>query len=145
LERIMLKALLPVDGSAAALRAVEYVIKLYGSCRNGQVVLVNVQPPNDSWEVKRFMKQAEIEAMQESRGGDALVSARQLLDAAQVPYEPQVLLGPVAETIVACAREKGCEQIIMGNKGESFLEEAVTGSIAHDVLRLSPLPVTYVK
>ncbi len=141
----MLKALLPVDGSTAALRAVEYVVKLYKNCQTGQVVLVNVQPPTDAWEVKRFMKQAEIEAMQESRGGDALASARQLLDAAQVPYEPEVLLGPVAESIVACAREKGCEQIVMGNKGESFLEEAVTGSVAHDVLRLSPLPVTYVK
>jgi nucleotide-binding universal stress UspA family protein len=33
----------------------------------------------------------------------------------------------------------------MGNKGESFVEEVVTGSIAHAVLRLSALPVTYVK
>jgi nucleotide-binding universal stress UspA family protein len=56
-----------------------------------------------------------------------------------------VLLGPVAETIVACARDKGCEQILMGNKGESFIAEAITGSIAHDVLRLTSLPVTYVK
>jgi nucleotide-binding universal stress UspA family protein len=141
----MLKTLVPVDGSIAALRAVEYLIKLYKNCQTGQIVLVNVQPPNDAWEVKRFMKQAEIEAMQESRGGDALASARRLLDDAQVPYEPAVLLGPVAESIVACAQDKGCEQIVMGNKGESFLSEAVTGSIAHDVLRLSPLPITYVK
>ena len=35
--------------------------------------------------------------------------------------------------------------IVMGNKGESFVEEVVTGSVAHAVLRLSPLPVTYVK
>jgi len=141
----MLKTLVPVDGSAAALRAVEHVIKLYKNCQTGQIVLVNVQPPTDSWELKRFMKQAELEAMQESRGGDALAPARKLLDAAQVPYEPEVLLGPVAETIVACAQGNGCDQIIMGNKGESFLAEAVTGSVAHDVLRLSPLPVTYVK
>jgi nucleotide-binding universal stress UspA family protein len=141
----MLKALVPVDGSAAALRAVEYAIKLHEACRAGQIILINVQPPIDAVEVRRFMKQTEIEAMQESRGGDALASARKLLDAAQVPYEPEVLLGPVAETIVACARDKGCDQIIMGNKGESFVEEVVTGSIAHAVLRLSPLPVTYVK
>lgn len=141
----MLKTLLPVDGSNASLRAVEYVIKLYGSCRNGQIVLLNVQAPSNSWELTSHLRPAEIEAMQVSRGGDALESARKLLDAAKVPYEPAVLLGPVAESIVACARDKNCEQIVMGNKGESFLAEAVTGSIAHEVLRLSQFPVTYVK
>lgn len=141
----MLKTLLPVDGSSASLRAVEYVIKLYASCQNGQIVLLNVQPPSDSWELTSHLRPAEIEAMQVSRGGDALESARKLLDAAKVPYEPAVLLGPVAESIVACARDKGCEQIVMGNQGESFLAEAVTGSIAHEVLRLSQFPVTYVK
>jgi len=141
----MLKTLLPVDGSTAALRAVEYVIKLYGSCQNGQIVLLNVQPPSDSWELKSHLRPAEIEAMQVSRGGDALESARKLLDTAKVPYTAAVLLGPVAESIVACANEKSCEQIVMGNKGESFIEEAITGSIAHDVLRLTTLPVTYVK
>jgi nucleotide-binding universal stress UspA family protein len=141
----MLKTLLPVDGSTASLRAVEYVIKVYGSCHNGQVVLLNVQPPSDSWELKSHLRPAEIEAMQVSRGGDALDVARKLLDAATVPLEAVVLLGPVAETIVACANTKGCEQIIMGNKGESFIAEAITGSVAHDVLRLSAIPVTYVK
>lgn len=141
----MLKTLLPVDGSAASLRAVEYAIKVYGSCHNGQIVLLNVQPPSDSWELKSHLRPAEIEAMQVSRGGDALEPARKLLDGAKVPYEAAVLLGPVAETIVACAQEKGCEQVIMGNKGESFIAEAITGSVAHDVLRLTPIPVTYVK
>jgi nucleotide-binding universal stress UspA family protein len=56
-----------------------------------------------------------------------------------------VLLGPVAETLVAYARDQGCDQLIMGNKGESFLAETITGSVAHDVLRLSPIPVTFVK
>ena len=140
-----MKILLAVDGSERSLRTTHHAIKTLRGCAGGEVHLLNVQPPADAPELLGHLPQAEVEAMQESRGGDALVSARQLLDAAQVPYEPQVLLGPVAETIVACARENGCEQIIMGNKGESFLEEAVTGSIAHDVLRLSPLPVTYVK
>lgn len=141
----MLKVLVPVDGSAAALRAVEYAIKLHQACQAGRIVLINVQPPIDTVEVRRFMKPSEIEAMQESRGGDALAAARGLLDAAGVAHEPQVLLGPVAETIVACAQNEGCDLIVMGNKGESFVEEVVVGSVAHAVLRLSPLPVTYVK
>ncbi len=141
----MIKILVPVDGSPASLRAVEYAIRLFKSCQAAQIVLLNVQPPIDAIEVRRFMKPTEIEAMQESRGGDALAPARKLLDEAGVAYEPLVLIGPVAESIAACAQDKGCEQIVMGNKGETFLQEAVWGSVAHDVLRLSPVPVTYVK
>lgn len=141
----MLKTLLPVDGSEASLRAVHYVAKLYGSCHNGRIVLLNVQPPSDSWELKSHLRPAEIEAMQVARGGDALESARKLLDDAGAPYEAEVRLGEVAETIVACASDTGCEQIVMGNKGESFIAEAVSGSVAHDVLRLTNIPVTYVK
>lgn len=141
----MPKVLLPVDGSRASLRAVEYVIDLTRRCQPMDILLVNVQPPADSWELKSHVRPAEIEAMQESRGGDALAAARQLLDAAKVAYTPAVLIGPVAETLVAYAQDQACDRIVMGNKGESFIAEAVTGSVAHDVLRLTPLPVTFVK
>jgi nucleotide-binding universal stress UspA family protein len=141
----MPKTLVPVDGSAAALRAVDYAARLAAGCQAMEIFLINVQPPTDSLELKRFMTTAEIEAMQEVRGGDALAAARQRLEAAGVAYTPEVLLGPVAETIVAYAREKGCDQIVMGNKGESFLAEVITGSVAHDVLRLATMPVMFVK
>lgn len=141
----MPKILLPVDGSPASLRAVEFAIEMARSCDALELLLVNVQSPSDSWELKSFLKPAEIEAMQESKGGDALDEARRLLDGAKVPYTPVVLLGLVAETIVAHARDQACNQIVMGNKGESFLEEVATGSVAHEVLRLAAVPVTFVK
>ena len=141
----MLRTLLPVDGSRASLRAVAYVIELAKCCPPMEILLVNVQPPVDSWELKSFLKPSEIDAMQESKGGDALAPARQLLDAAQVAYTPAVLLGSVPETLVAYAEETGCDKIVMGNKGESFVAEAVTGSVAHEVLRLTSRPVTFVK
>jgi nucleotide-binding universal stress UspA family protein len=141
----MLKALVAVDGSAAALRAVEYAIKLANSCPSLELLLLNAQAPVDSWELKSHLRQSEIEAMQVSKGGDALASARQMLDAAGVAYTPDVAMGPVAETIVAYAASHGCDGIVMGNKGETFLQEIVIGSVAHDVLRNSTVPVTFIK
>ena len=141
----MLKTLLAVDGSTAALRAVEYAIKLACGCPSLELLLLNVQPPVDAWEVKRFLPESEVQAMQVSRGGDALAAARQMLDAAGVAYSPDVAMGPVAETLAAYATSHGCDGILMGNKGESLLQEIVIGSVAHDVLRLSALPVTFIK
>jgi nucleotide-binding universal stress UspA family protein len=56
-----------------------------------------------------------------------------------------VLLGAVAETIVAHALAQGCDNIIMGTRGESAIRELLVGSVTHDVIRLSELPVTLVK
>lgn len=141
----MLKALVAVDGSAAALRAVEYAIKLADSCAALELLLLNVQAPVDSWELKSHLRQSEIEAMQESNGGDALAAARQMLDDADIACTPDVAVGPVATTIVAYAASHGCDSIIMGSKGETFPEEIVIGSVAHEVLRLATIPVTFIK
>lgn len=141
----MPKTLVAVDGSAAALRAVEYAIKLAGGCPALELLLLNVQAPVDAWEVKRFLPESEVQAMQESKGGDALAEARRRLDAAGVAYTPTVLLGGVAETLVAHAREQGCDSIVMGTRGESAIRELLVGSVAHDVIRLSELPITLIK
>ena len=141
----MLKALVAIDGSTASLRAVEEAIRFVKDHPALRIVLLNVQTPADSWELKSHLREAEIEAMQTSRGGDALEAARRMLDAAQVDYAPEVAAGPVAETIVAQAASHGCDGILMGNKGETFLEEIVIGSVAHEVLRISTLPVTFIK
>ena len=99
-----MKILLPVDGSEHSDRVTRHVIRVAKGCADYEVLLLNVQAPIDAPEVLGHMPAREIEAMQESRGGDALAAARQLLDAAGIAHEPQVLLGPVAESIVACAR-----------------------------------------
>jgi nucleotide-binding universal stress UspA family protein len=142
----MFKVLLPVDGSPSSLRAVDHVINLTRRVGDKiEILLVNVQPPVDAWEVKRFLPESEVQAMQESKGGDALAAARQKLDAAGVAYTPAVLLGAVAETVVAHAGVQACDGIIMGTRGESTLRELLVGSIAHDVIRLADRPVTLVK
>lgn len=141
----MEKVLLAADGSANSDRAVQYAIRLAKAAGTIEIHMLNVQEPIDAWEVRRFMPATEIEAMQVSRGGDALSSARALLDQAGVTYQADVRIGPVAETIVACANEHGCDAIIMGTRGHSLVEGLVLGSISTKVIHLSEVPVTLVK
>ena len=51
-------------------------------CPGREIHLINVQSPIDAPELLSHMPMREIEAMQQTRGGDALVSARELLDKA---------------------------------------------------------------
>ena len=141
----MRKALVPVDGSANSDRAVRHVIALAGLCPSMDIVLLNVQPEIDDWQVRRFLKKEEVEAMEESKGGDALASARTLLDAAKLRYTPMVLIGPVAETVARTALEQNCDGIVMGTRGLGAVAGALLGSVAAQVVHLSDVPVTLVK
>lgn len=140
-----MKILLAVDGSTHSAAAVRHVIALAQHCTKLAVTLVTVMPPADTWELKRFMKSEEIEAMQESQGGDLLSPARALLDAKGILYTPKVLLGPVAETLVAEAREAGCDLIVIGSRGHTAAASAILGSTALATIHLAGVPVTVVR
>lgn len=141
----MRKALVPVDGSSNSDRAVQHVISLARTCPSLEIVLLNVQAPVDSWEARSFLKTTEIEALEESKGGDALAPARALLDAAEVGYLPLVLLGPVPETIARTALEQDCDGIVMGTRGLGAVASVLLGSVAAKVIHLADVPVTLVK
>lgn len=140
-----MKILLPVDGSEHSDRAVRHVIRLVQDCAAYEILLLNVQAPIDAPEVLGHMPVREIEAMQETRGGDAMASARALLDRACVTYVPEVALGPVAENIARHAADHRCDAIVMGTHGAGALRSALMGSVATAVIRLAACPVTVVK
>ncbi|MBI4754547.1 MAG: universal stress protein [Betaproteobacteria bacterium] len=141
----MLKALLPVDGSDNALRAVRHVIALVKDREPMEIFLLNVQERADAMEIRRFYTPQEIEAMQVLHGGESLEGARKLLDEAGVAYHTQVLVGDVAQSIARHATEQGCDKIIMGSHGRGALAGLLLGSVATKVIHLAHIPVTLVK
>jgi nucleotide-binding universal stress UspA family protein len=140
-----MKILLPVDGSPHSDRATQHVISLLKDGCGHAVQLLNVQEPIDAPEVRSHMRADEIEAMQTSRGGDALASARALLDQAGISYTPTVLIGPLAETIHQFASDQRCDKIVMGTRGLGAFGSVLLGSVTTEVLKLTALPVTLVK
>ena len=140
-----MRILLPVDGSEHSERVARHAMLLAKNSTTCEILLLNVQAPIDAPELRGHMPQREIEAMQETRGGDALASSRALLDGAGVAYEPQVAIGPVAETIARIADERQCDAIVMGSHSAGKLVSALMGSVARDVIHLAPCPVTVVK
>jgi len=141
-----MKILIPVDGSANAQRAVEYVIKNAAMLKETpDVVLLNVQWSVATGNVKLFINQQTIEDYYREQGIEALRTARAALEAAELPYRYHISIGTPAEAIVQYADEQAVDQIVMGRQGQSGLRTLLLGSVVNKVLHLANCPVLLVK
>lgn len=139
------KILLPVDGSEGAARAARHVAGIAKLVPELQVHLVNVQPLGDDWMTRRSIKPEELAKMEHEWAEAAIEPARAILKAAGVACSEQFAQGEVAPTIARLAKELGCDQIVMGSRGQSSLGGLLMGSVATKVLHLAEMPVTLVK
>ena len=141
-----MKILIPVDGSANAQRAVDYVIKNIAALKETpQMLLLNVQWTVAAGNVKLFIDQQTINDYYREQGMAALQSARAALDTAALPYQYHISIGTPAEAIVQYANEQGVDQVVMGRQGQGGLQSLLLGSVVNKVLHLTGLPVLLVK
>lgn len=84
-----------------------------------------------------------VVAIDDTRGASqaSLDHARQILDGLPIDATFIPASGPIAETILATASERGAELVVLGGYGRHPFIEAVTGSIVDDVLRQTRIPV----
>ena len=124
--------LIPVDGSEAALGAVDHVIKTAGQYAGGvEIHLLNVQFPILSGNIRAFISQDKIEAYYHDEGMCALKEAKERLDSAGIACHVHIGVGNVAQTILKYAREYGCDQICMGTGGAGFFLGSVAARLIH--------------
>ena len=140
-----MKILLPVDGSALSLEAVQFAVRMMADGMRASVVLANVQEPASLYELVVAHDPELIDRACAEAGVHALQPAQVLLDAAAVDYECEVAKGDPAHTIIEIAERFGCDLIVMGAKGRSLVSDVLVGSVAQRVLALTKLPVTFVK
>ena len=143
----MLKFLMPVDGSPSSGRAVDHLIKKLGWFRDrAEIHLLNVQHHLPyGRRVSSVIGREKIAEYQQEEGMAALKTAMQKLDAAKVKYHHHIGVGEEAEVISQYAKEKGCDQIVMGTRGMGSVSNLVLGSVATKVIHLSPVPVLLLK
>lgn len=126
-----MKVLVPVDGSEASLRAVDYAIKMADS----SLVLLNVP---DVGIASEFTDCNEIV---EQAAAKALKEATDKAEAAGADFKSVVRTGQVAECIAQAARDEDVQHIVMGTRG---LGRAL-GSVAMKVIHLAEVPITLIK
>jgi len=142
-----MKILLAVDGSKSALAAVECLVQHVSAYREmPQIELVTVHPPVPRIRgMGAVVSKSQIQRYYTEEGQANLDAAEKRLAKAGIRFEPKILVGPIAETIVKHALDSGCDLICIGTRGMSAAANMVMGSIATKVLHLARVPVLLVK
>jgi nucleotide-binding universal stress UspA family protein len=139
------RVLLAVDGSDHADRAVHYVCRLADGGIPIEAALVNVQLPVLSGRFQGLVSQETIDSHYREEGEAALRRAQRALTKANIRFDSEVLMGPLAPTIVRMAEKRHCARIVMGTRGLGAIGSVVLGSVAYKVVHLAAVPVTLIK
>lgn len=141
----MLKILLPVDGSDASNQAIKDFIQLLGCYKEmPEIHLLNVQLPLHG-NVSLFIDSESIAQYHQDEGMERLRAARQFMDQAGVSHQFHIIVGEPADVIVAFAKEKLFDRIVIGPRGVSAIKGLLLGSVTNKVVQFSTIPVLLVK
>lgn len=141
-----MKALVAIDGSENALRALRYILdhqELLGT--KPELVLVNVHRPVPSSRAKAVLGNDVIEQYYREEAEEALAPARALLADKPFRVTERTIIGQPAAQIIAAAKQDDCRLIVVGTQGRSALSDFFVGSVASRVIAESPIPVLSVK
>ncbi len=141
-----MRILIAVDGSDVSLTSVNSLIAHIRWFRETpELHLLHIHPPVPVGLATRHVSEDVLKGYYREEGEAALLSARALLDAAQLPYTLHLHVGAPAETIVRLSRELDCDLICMGSHGRGALPNALLGSVVTKVLHLSAVPLLLAK
>jgi len=95
-------------------------------------------------DVSTFVPKKDINEYHRDEGMKSLAPIRAALDGANHEYDCHVSVGEAAETILAFAKDLGCDQIVIGTRGLGAVSSLVLGSVANEVARHATIPVTLI-
>ena len=140
------KILVPVDGSPASLRAVDFAINMVGQDPGTSLVLLHVQDmPAISLAEASAMPHERPDTPASQASAQALKHATEKAEEAGVPFKTLVNAGKTAEIIAQVAREEDVKHIVMGTRGLGGVQGLLLGSVTTKVIHLAEVPITLIK
>ena len=128
------KILVPIDGSAHSIRALQEAIKV-AKIVGGAITIINVQP-------SRPKLTSTTQAINGTEENIILVEGKKLVQAEGVFAETLLLEGNIVDRIVEAAKEGNFDLIVIGARGLSRFREVLLGSVSRGVVEKAPCPVT---
>jgi nucleotide-binding universal stress UspA family protein len=141
-----MKILVAIDGSPAALAALERLVGKLGLFRAApRLTLIHVHPPIPYKAAAAWVGKDVVERYYSEESDAALAPARDFLTAQGIDFEVDKRVGNPAEEIVARASAGDYDMIAMGTHGHTALANLVMGSVATRVLATSTVPLLLMK
>lgn len=139
------RILVPFDGSPLSRRALERAVTTHPGARITVLHVIDPiavvyeaeskgLPEAETWHDRMSERARDLCADAESRAGEH-----------DCDVETAIRTGSPAREILAYVDEHGIEHVVMGSHGRSGVSRLVLGSVAEQVMRQSPVPVTIVR
>ncbi|MCD9029641.1 universal stress protein [Luteimonas sp. BDR2-5] len=140
-----MKILVTVDGSDISTRALKFAVKLAKQFEKpATVALLHVDPPVFPGVERRIGREA-VRSYHADNHAHALGLARKALVRSKVEVEEIAEVGEIAETILAVARKRKIDLIVMGSHGRGAVKGVLLGSVSAKVIAQTDIPVTIVR
>ncbi|MCL6638976.1 MAG: universal stress protein [Firmicutes bacterium] len=140
------KALLATDGSENALRAARQAAELMKSNPGLKVTALYVRTPaSNLLKFEPWVLLQDIEKEMHKLAGRAIEKTVSLFQEQGLAVDSEIVAGEPGVAIADYAKKNGFGWIIMGTRGLSDLSGVIMGSVSHQVLHLTELPVLLVK
>lgn len=145
--------LIAVDGSAHALKAVEFSSQIAVALK-AKVTLLYVAKRLEVPEAMKQFAKAEhfaerdadiLEVMKHGAQQVMAAAAEKLRADGVAEVVTEVREGPIARTIVARGEQIGADMIVMGSRGLGDIQGLLRGGVSHRVEILAKCPVLIVK
>jgi nucleotide-binding universal stress UspA family protein len=136
------KILVPIDGSAASLRALQYVTSHAGAF-GSDITLIHVHLPVPAGRASSWVGKDALNTYYTEESDEALAGAKAHLDSLSIKANIVKCVGDPGTEVAKAAG--ACDLIVMGSQGRTALGNLVMGSVATRTIAQSKVPVLLVK
>ena len=143
----MARILVAVDGSSHSAKVAKAVVRhvsAYEQPPELHLAYVHLPVPTLGGLIKPIGHEA-LQRYYREEGEDALRGAKRQFDRAKLACTLHIMVGPIAETLVAEAKKLKCDMIVMGTHGMGAVSGMLLGSIATKTVHLARCPVMLVR
>ncbi len=137
----MKRILVPVDGSAQSAEALEFALEEFP---DSEITALTVVDPKEITYIRDSPVDTDLPAFQK-RVENVLEGATTTASEYDREVDTESRTGRPARVIVGYADQEAFDHIVMGSHGRSGLTRILLGSVAEDVARRAPVPVTIVR
>lgn len=137
-----MKIAVAIDGSKNALRAVKHALNIVKYLPDQSLEIIHVI--NYDKIVQDHLLTQNSESLELSRQ-KMFIPIRKAAEEEQVNLNEVILRGQPASTLTEYASEHKLDLLIVGHRGLNRVQEALMGSVSHELMRRLKCPITIVK